>query len=441
MTQRELNKMVAQAQAKVWTVLFSFYAVHDKSPELRAIRYAIEKSSKKDAIELYLNIKDSVVKSLSVDLQRTTLDEVFIAPNDLAQVFIIVYGEAAVTKTYLLRTVQSRSDIRGTCAGDLVAVLLIDFLKTRENNIKAKNRPKDMENLSFLNNKAKNDIMNRFNLKFETEKEQPADPSVQAESKAASPLTSPRKNARGISATMGAANYASRDSVGSTNQPDGGKRTSAQANRSVSAKTSKLRASSKSATLRERRNQGSDQKQQTQTHDLPVEKTMNRKELKVIEFKREDLARQLDYIVQSKSKSEQGLVNCLSLLKKNNGDYNQLLKYATDIKTSMTLLHSKLTRARDEQLSELTKRQGTGRVRERLDSGDLQLPEPPVADKVVKKYAALLEGFGARTTKSEIQPLIQKFADKSTPVLTVSETAPKYINKAERAKRAQPEED
>lgn len=433
--------MVSQAQAKVWTVLFSFYAVHDKSPELRAIRYAIEKSSKKDAIELYLNIKDSVVNSLSVDLQRTTLDEVFIAPNDLAQVFIIVYGEVAVTKTYLLRTVQSRSDIRGTCAGDLVAVLLIDFLKTRENNIKAKNRPKDMENLSFLNNKAKTDIMNRFNLKFETTKEQADDPSVQADNRANSPQASPRKNARGVSATIATGNYGSRDSTSSTPQTQGLDKNNLQTARSVNPKTGKLRATSKSATLRERRKQGSDKKQLGKPQDLPVEKTMNSKELKVIEFTREDLARQLDYIVQSKSKSEQGLVNCLSLLKKNNGDYNQLLKYATDIKTTMTLLHNKLTRARDEQLMELTKRQGSSRVRERLDSGDLQLPEPPISDKMVKKYVGLLEGFASRTTKSEIQPMIQKFTDKTTPVLTVSETAPKNTNKKDRVKQAPAEED
>src|SRR3990167_8727666 len=197
--------MVSQAQAKVWTVLFSFYAVHDKSPELRAIRYAIEKSTKKDAIELYLNIKDSVVKSLSVDLQRTTLDEVFIAPNDLAQVFIVVYGEAAVSKTYLLRTVQSRSDNRGTCAGDLVAVLLIDFLKTRENNIKARNRPRDQENLSFLNNKARSDIMNRFNLKFDSENDKKDEPSVVLDSQQnSSPVSARLRNWGNLSITNAA---------------------------------------------------------------------------------------------------------------------------------------------------------------------------------------------------------------------------------------------
>ena len=420
--------MVSQAQAKVWTVLFSFYAVHDKSPELRAIRYAIEKSTKKDAIELYLNIKDSVVKSLSVDLQRTTLDEVFIAPNDLAQVFIVVYGEAAVSKTYLLRTVQSRSDNRGTCAGDLVAVLLIDFLKTRENNIKARNRPRDQENLSFLNNKARSDIMNRFNLKFDSENDKKDEPSVVLDSQQnSSPVSARLRNWGNLSITN-AAKFATTGGLMTTETGGVTESQERDSRRRTTSMTGKSKSVTSTSKAKERRREGSDSKNQTKNLDLPVEKTLDWRELKVVEFTRQDLARQLDYIVQSKSKSEQSLVNCLSLLKKNNGDFNELLKYATDIKTSMTLLYNKIHRARDEKVIEVSKRQGGGRVKE---NNPTEFPDLPLQDKVVKRYADLVEVYGAKTTKTEIHPLMQKFGDRSTPVLTVSETAPKFIMKRE----------
>jgi hypothetical protein len=419
--------MVSQAQAKVWTVLFSFYAVHDKSPELRAIRYAIEKSNKNDAIELYLNMKDSVVKALSVDLQRTTLDEVYIAPNDLAQVFIVVFGEAAVSKTYLLRTIQSRSDNRGTCAGDLVAVLLIDFLKTRENNIKAKNKPRDMDNLSFLNNKARADIINRFNLKFDNLTEQTDEPSVHLDTRQVTPSGSARKQTRGVSSTHKQGNYGSKDDASSTQRTKDSEKKNSETGKRHPSPGGKVRVVSKSTTMKQRRYEGSDKKKQVKQQDLPVDKILDSKELKIVEFTREDLARQLDYIVQSKSKSEQSLVNCLSLLKKNNGDFNELLKYATDIKTSMQLLFNKLTRAREEKVSDLSKKKGIGRRRESQEVG--AFPEPPISEKLVNKYAVQLESHVSKTTKTEIHPLMQKFTERTSPVVTVSQTAPKDTRK------------
>ena len=64
--------------------MFTVYVLHDKSPELRAIRFSIEKQTHKDAIELYLNTKDTIVAELSIDTQYRTLDDVYIKPNDLA---------------------------------------------------------------------------------------------------------------------------------------------------------------------------------------------------------------------------------------------------------------------------------------------------------------------------------------------------------------------
>ena len=104
----------------------------DKSAELRAIRFALEKSRGKDVIEFLLKTKEMISTTLSLNWGSFFMDEQHIEPGDLSQIFSAIYDGKSVSKTHLLAGIQNRCDLKGISAGELAAMLLVDFMKARE---------------------------------------------------------------------------------------------------------------------------------------------------------------------------------------------------------------------------------------------------------------------------------------------------------------------
>ena len=394
---QSLNKAVSGAQKIVWNILFSFYALHDKSPELRAIRYAIEKSSKKDAINLYLNIKDTVAAAMSVNLQVTTLDDVFISPNDLAQVMLVIYKEKTVNKTYILRNIQSRCDARGICAGDLVALLLIDLMKTRENNIRLANRPKDIENLSFMNSKVKKDTMNRLKLDFPKEE----DDNNPAQNQTEKSPQSPKKQTQ-TSETKTSAQH-------TTGKPSEGKAEDSP------KKDARTKSSNPKGMTHSKSGHGLGN--HFNRSATPEKVAASKRDAEVLAFNRDDMMRQHDYIVSEKSKAELQIINAISLVEKNNGDFNELLKYAQDIKFAMMSLNSKLKGAYElKELKAATANVGS----KKQSSQPASIGEPvPLTKKQIQVYQAI-DNYELRRENNELNVLAAEVLKYETPVKTVS---------------------
>lgn len=112
--------------------MFSFYVHLEDSAELRAIRFSLEKSKGKDAIDFLMRIKDMIAATLSVNASTMVMDENWIEPIHLSQIFSAIYEDKTVTKMYLLSNVKLRSDERGIGSGDFAAMLLVDFIRSRE---------------------------------------------------------------------------------------------------------------------------------------------------------------------------------------------------------------------------------------------------------------------------------------------------------------------
>lgn len=121
-------------------MLYSFYVHSDKSSELRAIRFAVEKSRGKDAIDFFIKIKDMVSAVLAIPSNQMIMDNTHIEPAELAQVFSAVYDGKMVNKMHMLTAVQNRCDARGICSGEFAAILLVDFVKSREKDDATKAR-------------------------------------------------------------------------------------------------------------------------------------------------------------------------------------------------------------------------------------------------------------------------------------------------------------
>lgn len=119
-------------QTQFWRILYSFYSHLEKSAELRAIRFTLEKSKGKDLVDFLLKTKEMVAAILSLNWSSFYMDEQFIEPVDLSQVFSAVYDGKAVGKMHLLASIQNRCDSRGICSGEFAVMLLVDFVKTRE---------------------------------------------------------------------------------------------------------------------------------------------------------------------------------------------------------------------------------------------------------------------------------------------------------------------
>lgn len=73
-----------------------------------------------------------VAATLSLSANTMIMDEQWIEPIYLSQIFSAIYEDKTVLKMYLLSSIKQRSDAKGICSGDFAAMLLVDFLKSRE---------------------------------------------------------------------------------------------------------------------------------------------------------------------------------------------------------------------------------------------------------------------------------------------------------------------
>lgn len=73
-----------------------------------------------------------VAATLSLASHTFMMDECWIEPIYLSQVFSSIYDAKTVNKMYLLSNVKNRSDVKGIITGEFAAMLLIDFVKSRE---------------------------------------------------------------------------------------------------------------------------------------------------------------------------------------------------------------------------------------------------------------------------------------------------------------------
>lgn len=275
---KDLSRQVSGAQSLVWNILFSFYILLDKSSELRAIRFALEKSKGKDAIEFFLSIKEMVAAVLSLNMSSLIMDNTYIQPSELAQAFSAIFDGKSITKMHLLTAVQNRCDSKGIGSGEFAAILLVDFIKTREKEEMVKNKPKDTrDSLSFINNKAMARTKQKFN--FDGEGNNTGGQVIEEEP----------------------------NNVGTHGSAD---------NQRTAKTTTKMASPSARNTVQETRKGSVDKKKE-------VKKSMIQT--------RQDMINQVNYITQEKSKAEDQLVSCSALVRKNVKDYNDLLKYSQDM--------------------------------------------------------------------------------------------------------------
>lgn len=73
-----------------------------------------------------------VATTLSLPSHTFMMDDSWIEPIYLSQVFLAIYESKTVTKMHLLTNVKHRSDSKGICSGEFAAMLLLDFVKSRE---------------------------------------------------------------------------------------------------------------------------------------------------------------------------------------------------------------------------------------------------------------------------------------------------------------------
>lgn len=162
-------------QPYFWRLLYSFYLHLERSAELKAVRFALEKSKGKDLVEFLVKIKEMVAAILSLNWLAFFMDEQTIEPVDLSQIFSAVYDGRAVSKMHLLASIQNRCDSRGICAGEFAAMLLVDFVKTRERDEAS---PKRSDDLELLDSKALARTREKFALSYRSQLDEQAEASA-----------------------------------------------------------------------------------------------------------------------------------------------------------------------------------------------------------------------------------------------------------------------
>lgn len=357
---------------------------------------------------------------MSLDQNQVTLDEAYIKPNDLAQVILVAFGPKAVGKTHLLSSLQARADSRGVCAGDLVSIMLVDFVRTREIDLASKSKPKDKESLTFMNNKARGDIMNRFNLRFPQDGE---DEQVPGGSKAGG-MMSPSKQRSTSQTPLGLMS----PNNARTSSPGAGKNT-------MSPGQEKTMSPSKTQTSI---GQGATGKTMTGTKSSTAGKPMmgsraktptakaasaHKRGLDVIAYNNKDLQRQYNYITQEKSKAEILAVQTIALIKKSNEDYNAMLKYAWGIREAMINVFDELKGARAAK-EKAANPEATTYKKKQDEMARPPLTAPlPLTEKQMAAYK-IVDKLELRTNNNEISPIMNSVAAHDTPVRTVSYAPP-----------------
>jgi hypothetical protein len=94
-----------------------------------------------------------VAANLSLASHTFMMDEFWIETIYLSQVFSAIYDTKTVNKMYLLSNVKNRSDAKGIITGDFAAMLLIDFVKSREKEDTGA-KPHEKKAASIMDNKA-----------------------------------------------------------------------------------------------------------------------------------------------------------------------------------------------------------------------------------------------------------------------------------------------
>lgn len=231
---------------------------------------------------------------MSIDLNTTCLDNVFINPNDLAQLMLVVFEKETVKKTRLLGKVKNRCDPKGICAAEIVTILLVDFLTLTENNIQSKHGSQMLTEVSrFMKAATKSATINKLSLtnrSTENEKNENNDQFSEIEEK-------PDKK-RSISTLK-------------------------------STQEDRLDRIVRKAEVKRSKTPGYYENQKVQ----------------VFTATKTDKIKSVNYIVQQKNKAEENLIKAASLLKKSNKDYNELLSFASSMHRSFGEMYNKLQAA------------------------------------------------------------------------------------------------
>lgn len=119
-------------QQFVWSILYSFYYYVSSSCELRSIKYVVERSKGFDLVNFYLRMKTMICTTQSFQADATGLDSIWVPLKELTQVLASIYQKLLVKKTHLLTLLQTRSKNDGIMAGDICAILVVDFVKCRD---------------------------------------------------------------------------------------------------------------------------------------------------------------------------------------------------------------------------------------------------------------------------------------------------------------------
>lgn len=114
----------------------------EKSPELRAIKYSIEKSKNLDLVKFFQNVKNMVATVLSINFEVLIMDNLVISRKDLSQVMSAIFKQKLVKKMYLLKKIDQRSSPKGIVSSELAVVLISDMVRGRIKKEKLANKEK-----------------------------------------------------------------------------------------------------------------------------------------------------------------------------------------------------------------------------------------------------------------------------------------------------------
>lgn len=309
----------------------------------------IEKTKDTQGVQLYITTREIVAAQMSVDLATSCLDDVFVQPNCLAQLMMAVFDKNSIKKTRLLESIKARCDHKGINAGELVIILLVDFLKVAENNFQFNeaNKVQKQEVVSFMETAAKTETLNKLSLRSVSVRNVGIR-NEEDEKQDTSSIWGEQENAQKLSSL--AIKTSIEDRIDRMVKKGEAKR---------SKTPSQIAATKHSA---------------------------------FIDNKADKLDR-MNYIVQQKSKAQENLVKAASLLKKTNKDFNELLAFASNLHNEFSEIYKNLVAAQASN-----------------PGGKIKLFHFPVKKKVVQSYERILE-LKAKSIQNELAPILEYFLD------------------------------
>jgi hypothetical protein len=352
-----------RAKQRCWDLLYTFYLLHDRSCELRSIRLVIEKTHGKEAVQLYVDIRETVSTEMGLDSTRVCLDEVAVRLNDIAQIIVAVFKTEAVKKTRLLAQLKDRSDANGVSAGELVSILLLDFMKLRQNVENARPaRGTRHEVADFM--RATSKTINRLEFKGDAAAEEIRPTRDLAESE--------------FMAT---------------------KKTEVSRAKSATRTSSAIRIPPEERLDRiERR---------TLMKRSVTPSMYEAKKVDAYCKNKTDKLSQLDYVVQQKNKAQENLLKAASLIKKSSKDYNELLEFAKGMSSALAELFDSLSAPQTNCFDKFK---------------SLKLDKKiPLKAKDLEPYKVIQE-MPPKITHNELAPLLEGFLVDRTPVKAVSKS-------------------